>query len=438
MRNRKSDWRWEEGVVDERKEHIELSYGNAAEMPYEKWKPIARIAKPRTHIFAVEWLVPQNTKQQGAMLEDVRQELDFYLVEKNEPDPWAYAIYHCNTGANMYSRVHWSYFPTGSQGERHASEVVQLPAEGHKKLVRDSGESSKYIIIKGNKISQDKLEVENKKEINKAVFIRHKMRTTTEILEDLWDKRQIAIHYEDKLSINPDDYEKAAAKNALKRLHKYCNMGVVVGAVYRKIRPVDMLVGIIPKGSKITPINRYGKDYIYKVVQLQNVKEISLRDYPLLAAIQPRLATIIGWPGAFDSLYSIVFDKPIPIRLENLSPGQLEVLCQEYLRMKNILKVLLLPIGRNLQDIDILGIGDDGNKVIAQVTHSSQQSKIDSKLHILKQYKGQGGKLIFFGPKSCNIADSDVDYISIETVFGELRSNKEAIYPKAIKMMFNR
>ena len=26
-------------------------------------------------------------------------------------DPWSYAIYHCGTAANIYSPVHWSYFP---------------------------------------------------------------------------------------------------------------------------------------------------------------------------------------------------------------------------------------------------------------------------------------------------------------------------------------
>jgi len=273
---------------------------------------------------------------------------------------------------------------------------------------------------------------------NKAVFIRHKLRTTPEILEDLWRRREIAIHFEDNFSTNPDDYEKEAAKSALKRLHKYCNMGVVVGAVYRKIRPVDILVGIIPQGSKITPINRYGNDYIYKVVQLQNVKEISLIDYPVLAAIQPRLTTITGWTGASDLLYRIAYNKPIAHDVKYLSPGQLEVICQEYLRMKGILKVLLLPIGRNLQDIDILGIGDDGYKVYAQVTHSSQRSKVDSKLQMLKHYKGQGAKLIFFGPKSCNIADSEVDYIFIESVLAELQSSQEAVYHQAIEMMFNK
>ena len=274
--------------------------------------------------------------------------------------------------------------------------------------------------------------------IDKAVFIRHKMSTTPEILEDLWRRREIAIHFENKRSTNPDDYKKKAAKNALNRLISYCNKGVVVGAVYREIRPAQILVGIIPKGSSVKYTDRYGDDYIYKVVQLQNVKEISLADYPLLAAIQPRLVTIIGWTSAFDLLYSIAFDKTIPPDVKYLSPGQLEVICQEYLRMKGILKVLLLPIGRNLQDVDILGVGDDGYKVIAQVTHSSQLSKVDRKLHILKHYKGQGAKLIFFGPESCNIADTEVSYISVESVFAALRSSQEAIYHRAIDMMFNK
>jgi hypothetical protein len=65
-------------------------------------------------VFAVEWLVKQDSLAHQAMLADARRELDFYLVEKHEPDPWAYACYHCNTGANMYSRVHWLYFSTGN------------------------------------------------------------------------------------------------------------------------------------------------------------------------------------------------------------------------------------------------------------------------------------------------------------------------------------
>ena len=39
------------------------------------------------------------------------KELDFYLIQKREPDPWGYAKYHCRTGANMYSKICWAYYP---------------------------------------------------------------------------------------------------------------------------------------------------------------------------------------------------------------------------------------------------------------------------------------------------------------------------------------
>jgi hypothetical protein len=35
------------------------------------------------------------------------KELDFYLIELNEPDAWKYAMYHCWSTCNLYSRVRW-------------------------------------------------------------------------------------------------------------------------------------------------------------------------------------------------------------------------------------------------------------------------------------------------------------------------------------------
>jgi hypothetical protein len=69
------------------------------------------------------------------MINAARKELDFYLVDKREPNPWAYAKYHCNTAANMYSKVHWSYFPNGNRGERHSSSLVRL-SDGSKAIFK--------------------------------------------------------------------------------------------------------------------------------------------------------------------------------------------------------------------------------------------------------------------------------------------------------------
>ncbi len=145
MSNPQLNWQWKEGEVDERREHIELRYGDAGETPYENWTTIARIAKPKRHVFKVEWLVKEDSSEIQAMLADARKDLSYFLVELNEPNPWAYAVYHCNTSSNMYSSVHWSYFPTGNQGKRHASKVIKLSAEESAQLFGDSKKPGKYI-----------------------------------------------------------------------------------------------------------------------------------------------------------------------------------------------------------------------------------------------------------------------------------------------------
>lgn len=122
----RTEWSWQEGAVDRNKEHIEIRYGNALSGSYEEWTPVALISKPVNHVFSVSWL-KGSPSVGNTMIEEVCRELDFYLIEKREPEPWKYAIYHCSTAANMYSNVHWSYFPDGQQGDRQASRVVKLP-----------------------------------------------------------------------------------------------------------------------------------------------------------------------------------------------------------------------------------------------------------------------------------------------------------------------
>jgi len=128
--------------VDVQGEHIELRHGDAAKSAYEQWLPIALIGKLTNHIFPVLWVVGPDNPSRERMIGAARKELDFYLVEhpKGFPGtghPWGYAIYHCNTGANMYSSVHWSYFPNGNREQRHSSMIVIL-ADGTKGVFKPS------------------------------------------------------------------------------------------------------------------------------------------------------------------------------------------------------------------------------------------------------------------------------------------------------------
>jgi hypothetical protein len=121
-----ANWSWGPGDVDVEGEHIELRFGDAVKSDYEQWLPVALIGKPTNHVFPVLWLMsPDNPSREG-MIDATRTDLNFYLVEKREANPWEYAKYHCNTSANMYSSVHWSYFPNGNRAQRHSSSVVRL------------------------------------------------------------------------------------------------------------------------------------------------------------------------------------------------------------------------------------------------------------------------------------------------------------------------
>lgn len=94
----------ERGTVDQTGEVIAISYG-------EEDIPVALIAKDEKGQFVVQFLLSETTEDPEIrkILKSVYRELDFYLVKKNEKDPWAYAKYHCGSAANMYSKVHWSY-----------------------------------------------------------------------------------------------------------------------------------------------------------------------------------------------------------------------------------------------------------------------------------------------------------------------------------------
>jgi hypothetical protein len=127
----KPTWTWAEGKVDPSSEHFELRYGNAADSDYESWHLLALIGKPEGNAFPVTWLLNPETPEEHEMIKDARGQLDFYLVELGYEDPWAYACYHCGTASNVYSSIHWSYFPHGCGGGRRASALVRDKEKGH-------------------------------------------------------------------------------------------------------------------------------------------------------------------------------------------------------------------------------------------------------------------------------------------------------------------
>ncbi len=97
---------WMEGVVNRDEEHASVCYG-------ENPRAVALVAPDDKRGFTVQFLLKARRGDARAdrILDAVRRELTFYLLEIIGPDSWAFVEYHCDTPANRRSIVHWSWHP---------------------------------------------------------------------------------------------------------------------------------------------------------------------------------------------------------------------------------------------------------------------------------------------------------------------------------------
>jgi hypothetical protein len=252
------------------------------------------------------------------------------------------------------------------------------------------------------------------------IFVRHKISSTPNILQQLWNSRLIALHYQDILSTNPDDYTEKSARNSITRMQRFCRDGGYVGAVYGDSR-AKILVGKLLPGTSFTEQTFTDEDdpsisYHYKVAKLEDARELEIVEHPVLASIQPRQGALCEWHSAKGIIEALVKKTEREISVYSLHSGQLEVLCYEYLVHIGAIDLLLAPIGRTMLDIDIIGLKGSGKKVIAQVTFS----ECIDKLKRLQKHISSNVNAYFFSSLA-NQEINGVRCISIEHVFNELR-----------------
>jgi hypothetical protein len=257
----------------------------------------------------------------------------------------------------------------------------------------------------------------------------------------IWKARLIAIHFprdkrgklqpEDNSSIDPQDYD-GSGRRALSVLAELAQDGGYVCAEHYGHEEVQ--IGFVQPDSKIKlHSGKWGKIHgfegraaILKTVQLHKVNLVSPLDYPTILVGRPRQGTLNRWPNAGPLIEKLVKGKAWTVALENLSPDQQEILCSEFLRSPKVsrfglprLAHLILPVGRTMKDIDLLGVAADGRRIFAQVTRTPFEG-VAPKLNKLRKHKSrEGSYLILF----CDIKDryviNNVTVFPIRTVFSQ-------------------
>jgi hypothetical protein len=235
----------------------------------------------------------------------------------------------------------------------------------------------------------------------------------------LWEERRIAVHYphkswnkaklgaKDKSSTDPTDYE-GAAKTAMKILAELARDGGYVCAQHYPKE--EWLVGVVKPSSKIELFygkwgnqnDLQGRTAILKTLRLTKFRLVKPGDYAVLSVGRPRQGTIRRWYRAGKAIENLVENRKTKPQLSDLSTAQQETLCSEYLRLPEVESVglprlthLLLPPGRTMRDIDIIGLAASGKLLVAQVTFAAL-SNVGGKRDRLLTFRGPNTHLVLF------------------------------------------
>jgi len=109
---------WVEGSVNRAVQHFVISYGSGCmdegDIPET---PVALVGPPIGGRAIVEFLVDKSDLSTRESVDAVVGEIDFYLTELGDPNPWRYCLLHTGTLSNAFSRVHWECHMSGLEHE---------------------------------------------------------------------------------------------------------------------------------------------------------------------------------------------------------------------------------------------------------------------------------------------------------------------------------
>lgn len=132
-----------EGQVDRKNEHFELTYGSTDSD--EDFPEVALLSKLNDKEFCYQFL--SNASED--IKKEVLRDLNFYIVEKGEENAWNYAQYHTTTSSNVYSKVHWGFYPANFFEDKKIA--IEIAEPELLKLFPDRRENGLELSLQGAK-----------------------------------------------------------------------------------------------------------------------------------------------------------------------------------------------------------------------------------------------------------------------------------------------
>lgn len=266
--------------------------------------------------------------------------------------------------------------------------------------------------------------------MRKVFFIRHVWSESSKPSEHLHRKGLLGIHFQDEpRSVDPDDY-KGHAKRILTALRDMDADDLICSYFptdkFIEVGPIDKKFGIRLEDCEL----EHGKRWVLKVARHEKskTKRLPFSHFPMLLAAMPRQGTFGQWHVMENQIHSIYERGTVERDYTALKPAQIEALCTSYLFGTGRLKVLSMPTGRTMKDIDIAGFNPQGERILVQITFSDDKSVVREKAAALEGYSKDAPHLMFIAPEKMKDEVQDQEFISLETVWEYWASQSGGIF----------
>lgn len=160
--------------------------------------------------------------------------------------------------------------------------------------------------------------------------------------------------------------------------------------------------------------------YLYKAIELQQVRELDAGEY-LLSAYEPPYTTFTPWEATEEQIKSLWKGEQLPIdEATSYSPDQSERLCEEFLREEYEYYPLIQPGGSGgvNQSFDLIG-GIEDDRVFGEVKNTKTISK--SALDDLEAEAGSQTRAFYFSRNSVEDTRDGVEVILLADVLDTLQ-----------------
>jgi hypothetical protein len=273
----------------------------------------------------------------------------------------------------------------------------------------------------------------------------------------LFNAQRIAIHYpclsddslgdDDNASLLEVDYP-PNGRRALRALKRLAYEGGYVCAEH--FQQTKVQIGWIAPESSIELVNATWhplslcpkRRAVLKTLALKKVRILSAIDSAVVLAGRPRMGTLQRWEACGSRIEHLVEGTHSQLSLSDLLSYEQETMCAEFLRTTEAetmglprLANLLVPIGRTMKDVDILGIASDGEKIACQVTFSTLGAA-GSKVNALKPYVSKHRPICFCNETDNSLVDG-AHIVSMQRVFDIFTSTASGIrWLSALRVLF--